>query len=86
MYEDVVQGVRVMVKKDATDPNYYKTAKLECWDVMEEVFGKEALEHFMLLNAFKYIFRHQNKNGLEDLKKARVYLDKLIKSKERDND
>lgn len=30
-------------------------------------------------NIFKYVYRHRNKNGLEDLKKARNYLNLLIK-------
>lgn len=29
-------------------------------------------------NIFKYVYRHHNKNGLEDLKKARNYLNLLI--------
>ena len=30
-------------------------------------------------NIFKYVYRHRNKNGLEDLKKARNYLNLLMK-------
>lgn len=30
----------------------------------------------------KYVFRHRRKNGVEDLKKARWFLDRLIKSYE----
>lgn len=30
-------------------------------------------------NIIKYVMRHKNKNGLEDLKKARHYIDLLIK-------
>lgn len=29
-------------------------------------------------NVIKYICRHQNKNGIEDLKKAKHYIDLLI--------
>lgn len=29
-------------------------------------------------NIFKYVYRHRNKNGLEDLKKARNYLNLLM--------
>ena len=29
-------------------------------------------------NIIKYLVRHKHRNGLEDLKKAKVYLDKLI--------
>jgi hypothetical protein len=30
-------------------------------------------------NCLKYLWRYEYKNGLEDLKKAKVYLDWLIK-------
>jgi hypothetical protein len=30
-------------------------------------------------NIIKYVMRHKNKNGVEDLKKARHYIDLLIK-------
>lgn len=33
---------------------------------------------FMQGNIIKYIVRYKNKNGLEDLLKAREYLDRLI--------
>jgi len=33
-------------------------------------------------NIIKYLWRYRYKNGVEDLKKAQFYLDKLIKNKE----
>lgn len=38
---------------------------------------------FLLGNAMKYIWRCDGKNGLEDLKKARWYLDREISNRER---
>lgn len=60
-------------------PAHYETGKFECIDVMEEVFGREAVKDFCLCNSFKYLYRHKKKNGLEDLQKAYWYLDQLIK-------
>lgn len=57
----------------ATDPNYYRGAKWQSWDVIE-------MYHmgFLLGNAFKYLVRAGNKNDLkEDLEKAVVYLRKF---------
>ena len=51
---------------------------IECIDAMEAGLGKEAVENFCLCNAFKYIFRNANKNGIEDIKKAIWYLNKYI--------
>ena len=36
-------------------------------------------------NVVKYVSRYKSKNGIEDLKKARWYLDDLIKDMEGDN-
>lgn len=63
-------------------PHHYCTGKYECIDVMIEIFGVEAVKTFCLLNAFKYIYRHNNKNGLEDIKKAKWYIDKYIELSE----
>lgn len=57
-------------------PSHYNQGKLECWDAMEAAFGKEAVMTFCKLNAFKYIWRADNKNGLEDIEKAINYLNK----------
>lgn len=59
-------------------PEHYETGKFECIDVMVETQGKQAVLDFCLCNAFKYIYRHQRKNGLEDIKKAKWYIDKYI--------
>ena len=68
------------IPKDAPDnvnhpAHYEQSCSLECIQVMELVFGAEAVTYFCLCNAFKYMWRYKNKNGLEDLKKAKWYLD-----------
>ena len=55
--------------------HYEQSCSLECIQVMELVFGANAVRDFCLCNAFKYMWRYKNKNGLEDLKKANWYLD-----------
>lgn len=61
-------------------PDHYQNiAGVEAIDILNDVVkdlpGKQAA---MLWNSMKYLFRFQKKNGLEDLKKARNYLDYLI--------
>lgn len=63
-------------------PSHYETGKFECIDVMLETQGKEAVKDFCVCNAFKYLYRHGNKNGLEDIKKAIWYLNKFIELEE----
>ena len=57
-------------------PSHYETGKFECFDIMREIFGDEAVMNFCICNAFKYVYRHKNKNGLEDLQKSIWYLKK----------
>ena len=65
------------------NPSHYCTGKFECIDVMEEALGIEAVKGFCLCNAFKYIYRNGRKNGTEDIKKARWYLNKYIELSEK---
>ena len=59
-------------------PSHYEAGKLECIDGMIETQGIEATKNFCVCNAFKYIYRHNMKNGEEDLRKAKWYLDKYM--------
>lgn len=63
--------------------SHYETGKYQCIDVMEETQGTEAVKDFCICNAFKYIYRHSHKNGLEDVKKAVWYLNKYIELSEK---
>jgi len=54
---------------------HYKQFKHETWDVILD-WGLGYLDG----NAVKYLSRWRHKNGLEDLKKARHYIDKLIET------
>lgn len=67
-------------------PYHYTHTGLECIDVMEKIFGIVCVKHFCLCNAFKYLFRCNFKHKqLEDIKKARWYLDKFIQLQEKEN-
>ena len=52
---------------------HYKTNNIQPWDAIH-AWGLG----FFSGNVVKYVARHREKNGVEDLKKARHYLDKLI--------
>jgi hypothetical protein len=68
-------GIMEEIKKPS---RYNKRGSLECWDV---ILDQEM--NFLEGNVLKYIWRYKEKNGIEDLKKARVYLDKLILESEK---
>lgn len=79
----VAPSVEGNVVNDAVNhPQHYCTGKYECIDVMIEIFGIEAVKTFCLLNAFKYNYRSGRKNGLEDIQKAKRYIDKYIELSE----
>ncbi len=54
--------------------HYTEQCSIECIDAMELALGSAGMLCFCLGNAFKYLWRHKGKNGLEDLHKARWYL------------
>lgn len=58
-------------------PSHYNQGGIECWDAMEATYGKEAVKTFCKLNAFKYVWRADSKNGMEDIDKAINYLTKF---------
>lgn len=77
---------RGIAKDPVNHPSHYETGKFECIDVMEEALGRDAVESFCICNAFKYLYRSKRKNGIEDLKKARWYLNRVIEMMEEDED
>lgn len=65
-------------KEQVNHPDHYNDYDVEVIEMMERVFGHEAVINFCRLNAFKYRMRagHKDGNSLEqDLKKERWYLD-----------
>lgn len=73
-------------KEEINHPDRYAGGKFECIDVMLDVFGADAVKHFCMLNAFKYLWRSEKKNGIEDIKKAVLYLNKYIELEGEEND
>lgn len=59
-------------------PEYYFRNGKDLLDHFKEMFSPEMYTGFLTGNVIKYVIRWQGKNGLEDLNKAKVYLDKLI--------
>ena len=58
--------------------SYNKELNIECIDAMRAAFGDEAVVNFCICNAFKYVWRHQSKNGKQDIEKAIWYLNKYL--------
>lgn len=55
-------------------PSHYNApGRKECIEEMIDVFGIEEVRIFCKLNVYKYLYRHEMKNGEQDLQKASEY-------------
>lgn len=60
-------------------PSHYTQGSIECIDAIKAAtVGKTGIEAVCVANVVKYLWRYEEKNGLEDVKKARWYLERLI--------
>lgn len=66
----------------AIRPDYYQHEGRDLFDHFSEMFTTQGFRGFMVGNVIKYVIRYHSKNGVEDLRKARTYLDRLIQSEE----
>ena len=69
-------------KKDMVNsPEHYNKAGIETIDALEAMLTN-GFDYYLQGNIVKYLWRYRYKNGVEDLKKAQWYLNKLIKQYE----
>lgn len=67
------------MKDNVNHPTHYTSGKIECIDALESATtGLTGIEAVCTANVIKYLWRWKQKNGTEDLRKARWYLDRLI--------
>lgn len=60
-------------------PSHYTQGGIECIDALKAAtVSKTGIEAVCTANAIKYLWRYEEKNGIEDVKKARWYIDRLI--------
>ena len=76
-----IDSFRILENKEdienKTKPSYYGTG----FDVID--FCQKNNLDFMQGNVIKYVTRYKKKNGIEDLEKAKEYIDRLIKFEKR---
>ncbi|MBL0992189.1 MAG: DUF3310 domain-containing protein [Escherichia coli] len=58
--------------------SHYKNQGIEPIELMRANFSNEEFAGFLQGNVLKYMLRYKDKNGVEDLKKAKTYLTWLI--------
>lgn len=66
--------------RDAVNnPAHYTTGGIECIDAMQAMLSREEFIGYLRGNIFKYQWRYKHKNGVEDLRKADWYAQRLIR-------
>lgn len=76
-YPDIYDAV-----DNVNSPSHYGQGKIEAIDYIKDSLTKEEYIGYLRGNIAKYLHRWRYKNGLEDLKKAQVYLGWLIQEVE----
>ena len=59
------------------NPAHYKHGKYDLISHLADILTEEETRGFLKGNIFKYVDRYQDKNGIEDLEKAREYTHRL---------
>lgn len=73
-------------KDNVNHPSHYTQGKVECIDALESAtIGKSGIEAVCVANVIKYLWRYEEKNGVEDVKKAKFYLNRLLATLENNN-
>jgi len=67
-------------------PSHYASGGVECIEALEACSSTEGFRAHLKLTAMAYLWRYEKKNGLEDLCKAKWYLNQLIFALETDQE
>lgn len=64
-------------------PKHYTQGDIECIDALKAAtVGKRGIEAVCVANVIKYCWRYEEKNGIEDVRKAKFYIERLLKELE----
>lgn len=79
-----IKDITTKANDNVEYPAHYNQGNIECIDAMVSAFGKEKVQTYCHINAFKYLWRSDFKNGTEDIKKAIWYLKKYVELDEQE--
>ena len=83
--EYMKQRINGELVDNVNNPSHYNQAGIECLDAIAAATDN-GYEYYLQGKIIKYLWRYRFKKGIEDLKKAQFYLDRLIKAKEGQDD
>lgn len=73
--------IKDVVTNNVHSPDHYTVGGIEAIDYIHAKLGEEGFRAYCMGNVLKYVSRWQEKNGIEDLNKAHVYLKWAIDGK-----
>lgn len=82
MFKDV-PGVAVSFDP-VQRPAHYNQSDIECIDAIKASMTLAEFQSYLKGNVLKYLWRYRHKNGLEDVKKAQWYINRLAAELEDD--
>ncbi|MCD2528712.1 DUF3310 domain-containing protein [Providencia huaxiensis] len=72
---------------NVNNPSHYSSGGIECIEAIKASMTHEAFLGYLKGNIQKYVWRYEKKiNPVEDLKKARWYMNRLVDELENEND
>lgn len=79
----IISGCFRLVADSVSHPPHYTAGNIECWDALRAMLGDEGFIAFCRGTVVKYLWRAGKKeNEVEDYRKAKAYLEKLLSVKE----
>lgn len=74
------------MSNNVSHPKHYTQGGIECIDALKAAtIGKTGIEAVCVANVIKYLWRYEEKNGLEDVFKAQWYVNRLIQELQEKN-
>lgn len=61
-------------------PPHYREGAVECITALQSALGPEGFVSYCQGNCIKYLWRWKHKGGMQDLHKARWYLDRMVEA------
>lgn len=82
-YDHVYKNMDENVPDMVNHPQHYTQGGIECIDALKAAtVGKRGIEAVCVANVIKYLWRYEEKNGVEDVRKAKWYIERLLKELE----
>ncbi len=78
---NIVDNIKIPEEDVVNRPHHYNTGSIECIEASEESMEPDQFKGYLKGNIMKYLWRYDYKGKpVEDLRKARWYLEKLIET------